>query len=240
MVVLLYSYHKPVKKILYFILFFYIIILIAGFMEGFSKAAVYLIALPLAALLGWLSNRIKPVLYVILGVLLIFLSTYYLLPNSIFYFSNNKGAYVNEEFSFPVLYDRDQEEAIFDKNKMYVLDFWHTRCGPCYKKFPEFERVSEMYKNDSGIEFYAVNIKNNMDSFERALEIIDTLNYSFKHLFALDKSDDVVKELNIRIYPTLLIINRGEVVYRGSYVSEKNVIVHPTLDKQIEALKNNL
>src|SRR5690554_922602 len=235
-VVLIYGYKKKLDKIITFVLLFFVLVLIGGFVEGFSKALVYLVSLPFAVLLGWLSNKIKPVLYIFSGTLLLFLSTYYALPNAIVYFSNRE-AYINEVYSYPKLYDRNREEETFDENKIYILDFWHTRCAPCYKKFPEFEKIYNRFKTESDVKFYSVNIENGYHSFEQTLKIVDSLNYYFTTLYALENSENVIKEVGIQFYPTILIIKNSEIVYRGSLVSEKNIFIQKSLEDEINSLR---
>lgn len=114
------------------------------------------------------------------------------------------------------------------KHKIIVLDFWHTACGVCFKKFPILQQKYDKYKNINWIKFYAVNLPLKRDTVNQAINTIRKLKYTFPVLFV--QSDSVVKAFNILSYPTTLIIDNGKsIVYRGDIDG---------IDKVIENFKN--
>lgn len=75
-------------------------------------------------------------------------------------------------------------EKIASTNEIVVVDFWATWCGPCRSFGPIFEKVSEKYPE---IPFVKVDI---------------------------DKSNEIAAATQIQAVPTVMVIKRGEVIYR--------------------------
>lgn len=75
-------------------------------------------------------------------------------------------------------------EKIASTNEIVVVDFWATWCGPCRSFGPIFEKVSEKYPE---IPFVKVDI---------------------------DKSNEIAAAAQIQAVPTVMVIKRGEVIYR--------------------------
>jgi thiol-disulfide isomerase/thioredoxin len=102
------------------------------------------------------------------------------------------------------------------KGEIVLLDFWNSKCGVCYSKFPVVQKVYEKYKENLMVNFYSVNFfLGNIDNEGDAFRIIKDRGYSFPVLICRDKS--LLKALKITCYPTVLIINRkGELVFRGN------------------------
>ena len=70
------------------------------------------------------------------------------------------------------------------KDGLVLVDFWATWCGPCRSFGPIFEKVSEKYPE---IPFVKVDI---------------------------DKSNEIAAAAQIQAVPTVMVIKRGEVIYR--------------------------
>ncbi|WP_421789183.1 thioredoxin [Gardnerella sp. DNF01205] len=75
-------------------------------------------------------------------------------------------------------------EKIASTNEIVVVDFWATWCGPCRSFGPIFEKVSEKYPE---IPFVKVDI---------------------------DESNEIATVAQIQAVPTVMVIKRGEVIYR--------------------------
>lgn len=113
------------------------------------------------------------------------------------------------------------------KGKIVLLDFWNSRCGFCYKKFPVVQDAYNKYKHNPNINFYSVNFfLKDIDKDGDAFQIIKERGHSFPVLICKDKA--TLKALNITCYPTVLVINPlGELVFRGDIEAA---------DKKIEEL----
>lgn len=75
-------------------------------------------------------------------------------------------------------------EQIASTHEIVVVDFWATWCGPCRAFGPVFEKVSDKYPD---IPFVKVDV---------------------------DECATIAEAAQIQAVPTLMVIKRGEVIYR--------------------------
>lgn len=111
----------------------------------------------------------------------------------------------------------EQKNIVTDdnfRNKIVLLDFWYTRCGVCFQKFPQVEAVYDKYKNDSSVLIMAVNKPIEEDKPNEAFQVIKTEGYSFPVVVA--KDEDLAEKFGVKYYPTTFVINEsGQIVYKG-------------------------
>ena len=104
------------------------------------------------------------------------------------------------------------------KNKIVVLDFWATWCGPCRASFPATQAIINKYKDDNEVVFFLF-----IDTWERkdfktlkkeAAAFIAKNKYSFQVL--PDDKNTVVADYKVEGIPASFIINKkGEIVFMG-------------------------
>jgi len=99
------------------------------------------------------------------------------------------------------------------KNKIIVLNWWHTGCGPCIKEMPGLNILAEEYASNENIVFIAIcdSPKNELTNFlsKRIFKYIQTC------------STPEIKEFFKGGYPQHVIINKeGKVAYYQSGGSE--------------------
>ncbi len=99
--------------------------------------------------------------------------------------------------------DENYNEYINQKNKLVVIDFWASWCGPCQRLKPVIEQVAEEYTDKAFIGKY--NTENN---------------------------EELIEKFNIRNIPTILFIKNGEVVDRLTGAVNKTSITE-TIDKHL-------
>jgi thiol-disulfide isomerase/thioredoxin len=101
----------------------------------------------------------------------------------------------------------------FEK-KIVLLDFWHTKCGVCFQKFPQLQAFYNKYKDDNSIAIYAVDKPIEEDKEKSAFKVIDEEGYNFPVL--LPDDENLPEKFGVKGYPTTFVINRsGNVVYKG-------------------------
>ncbi len=83
------------------------------------------------------------------------------------------------------LTDDNYKEILDQPDKLTVIDFWATWCGPCQRLAPIFEGIEKEYEGKANVGKY--NVENNEELLER---------------------------FGIRNIPTILFIKNGEVVDR--------------------------
>lgn len=109
------------------------------------------------------------------------------------------------------------------KNKVLVLDFWHTRCGVCFRKFPIVQELFEAYKTDTSILILAVNKHLEDDTTGQAFDVIKKNGYSFSVL--LPSNDNLAENFSVVSYPTTFIIDKtGKIVFKGDIQFVKSIL----------------
>ena len=130
-------------------------------------------------------------------------------------YGNWTGEVVIQKVAPFQLYDKAGEvinnESL--KGKLILFDFWFISCGPCWKKFPEVQRIYEKYKTNPLVEIYAVNRPMKRDKTGELFSRIEDKEYTFP---VLAGTQEIMDALNVYKYPTVMIINQnGEMVFMG-------------------------
>lgn len=97
-------------------------------------------------------------------------------------------------------------------DKVIVLDFWATWCGPCMKAMPVIESLSQQYA-DKGVEFYAVNVG---ESSALVKGFVGEQGWDLS--IATDPNGETIEAFSAKSIPlTLLIAPTGivEAVHQG-------------------------
>ena len=204
------SWRNEVIKIL---LPLFVLLIITSVNSSFYYSLTYLIFLPIIGLLSYWFVKKQRITRVMASVLVIVFATFIFLPNQMALFNQSKisGTIPYVELD---LIDENGQAVSFDANKTVVLDFWTTKCGVCFKKFPAYEGVFEHYKDDARVEVYAVNVPLKTDIFSETLERFQKLDYKFPTLF-LTNSHSLEEKYNIDGYPHILIIKNRQIEYSG-------------------------
>jgi thiol-disulfide isomerase/thioredoxin len=117
------------------------------------------------------------------------------------------------------------------KNKVVVLDFWATWCGPCIASFPAMQEAVNKYKMDSEVVFLFIDVWENAGPKkinEIALKFMKDIYYSFNVL--LDTKNVVVTAYKIKSIPTKIVIDK-----LGNIISIGNL---ENIEVEIESARN--
>ena len=105
--------------------------------------------------------------------------------------------------TFPVLADYKLEGTLPDtKDKVVVVDFWASWCGPCKASFPAFRELHEKFA-DKGVVVIAVSIdedKGEMEGFLKKAKV--------PFLVVRDAKQKLAEKLSIESIPTTFIVGR--------------------------------
>jgi thiol-disulfide isomerase/thioredoxin len=92
-------------------------------------------------------------------------------------------------------------------NKILVINFWFITCKPCVAEIPSLNKLADSFAGDTSIVFLAVAL-DGKEALKRFLQY-QPLAYRVLH-----NGGAAAQRLNIRAYPTNIVVNRqGEVVY---------------------------
>jgi len=93
------------------------------------------------------------------------------------------------------------ETDVISSDKPVFVDFWAEWCGPCRMVGPVVEELSSMEKYEGKVNFVKVNV---------------------------DQAGEVASKYNVFSIPTLILLNRGEVIAQqvgaGSKETYENMI----------------
>lgn len=99
------------------------------------------------------------------------------------------------------------------KDKLIVVSFWATWCGPCIQELEAINDSYEDMQDDYNFELYAVSIDNSR-SKSRIKPMVNGKDWDYEIL--LDSNQEMKKALNFSAPPYLLILKNGKILYSHS------------------------
>jgi len=117
------------------------------------------------------------------------------------------------------------------ENEIIILDFWATWCKPCVKSIPKISELHQAYK-DKGVSFIGINT-DSPRNIAKVRPFVKT--HGIKYPVLMDSQQELMNELLINVFPTLLIINsEGKILYshRGFSNGDENLIKEE-IEKQL-------
>ena len=108
----------------------------------------------------------------------------------------------NEEIFLLTLSDKTEK---LEKNKksVTIINFWATWCPPCIKEIPQLIEIKTMYPDQVNLIFVSMDLNANV-VIPRFLK---KNNLSFEKIYK-DSSMKLSEQLNVKILPTTLFLNK--------------------------------
>lgn len=128
--------------------------------------------------------------------------------------------------NFKIINEKGDTLSLYDLKASYIIfDIWHNSCQSCFKAFPKVQELHKRLKFDNDIKIYALNYP--LDKISPFL-FMKEKGYDIPILELLEKEKKTVtKYLNIRVFPTVIIINKNhQLIFRGDINRAKKYINH--------------
>ena len=94
------------------------------------------------------------------------------------------------------------------KDKVVILDFWASWCGPCLQVMPQIDQIAADFA-EQGVELYAVNLEETPEKIKAALERL-----KLSPIVLLDRDGRVAQQYGASAIPQTVIIDREGKVAR--------------------------
>ena len=105
--------------------------------------------------------------------------------------------------------DLDGNEAVLDSfhgEKVVLLDFWATWCGPCRMAMPHLQTLHDNFKSH-GLEILSVNLR---EPAPQVKQFIDKKKYTFR--VVLDENGVISDQYGVRAIPTVVVVDKQGLV----------------------------
>jgi thiol-disulfide isomerase/thioredoxin len=112
------------------------------------------------------------------------------------------------------------------RDKVLVVNFWASWCGPCEAEAPDLKRLADKYKD--GLDIYAVNVTS-QDRMDNVASFVKHFQFDFPVL--LDKEGSGADAYRVRGLPTTYLVNRDGVI-----TDVFNLLNPAELEKRIKQL----
>ncbi|MCU6707620.1 TlpA family protein disulfide reductase [Paenibacillus sp. J5C_2022] len=117
-----------------------------------------------------------------------------------------KAGYMAQPFGLPDLDDRivSAGEA---GDKLQLVNFWASWCGPCELEAPDLQKLHEQY--GESVALYGVN-STYYDKERDARKFVDTYQFTFPVL--MDREGTITNQYKVKVYPTTFLIDSEGVI----------------------------
>jgi len=137
------------------------------------------------------------------------------------------------DFKFKDLENNARTYSELKGEKLTLIDFWATWCGPCNKAIPELNKIYSLYKT-KGVEIIGINCDGprsviKVGPLSKALQI--------QYPVLIDLNSELKTELNIITLPTLIIVNsKGKIVWtHEGFVTGDTEVIISEIEKHLNA-----
>jgi len=94
----------------------------------------------------------------------------------------------------------------YRNQKVVLMDFWATWCGPCRMEMPDLQAMGEKFKDVS----FEILSLNQGESADQVRDFLQRRKYTFHAL--LDSDNAVGNQFGVQAIPTLILVDKKGVV----------------------------
>jgi len=103
-----------------------------------------------------------------------------------------------------------------EKDKLYIISFWATWCGPCINELDELNDVIEDWKKELNLEVIAVST-DDARTQKRVKPLVSGKGWPYTIL--LDTNQDLKRALTIVNIPYTIVVKNGQILHiQNGYV----------------------
>jgi thiol-disulfide isomerase/thioredoxin len=120
--------------------------------------------------------------------------------------------------------------------RVVVLNFFATWCGPCRAEMPELQRYTQsLAAAKMPFTFVAIDVEEKRSTVEKFLVELKLAGMPI----GLDESGDLAKHFAVNAYPTTVVIGADGLVklYETGGISNADVSLTPTITPEFEAIR---
>lgn len=131
------------------------------------------------------------------------------------------------------LYDEKGDVLFLSEmeGKIVLLDFWCNGCGACWRKFPVIQSLYDTYRMNGNVVIAGVFVESKNGEYENNMKKFHK-KYTFP-VFKVSKEDSLVKQLSIKSFPTVAVLDANG-VFQGLGNTD---IAIDIFEEQVEGLK---
>jgi thiol-disulfide isomerase/thioredoxin len=102
------------------------------------------------------------------------------------------------------------------RDRIVIVDFWATWCGPCRKELPHLREVSDRFRRD-GLEVVGVSLDNDMDALRKFLD-----DQPLPWVTLAGRSNqDLALKYGVAAIPTMFLVDKeGKIVARANRIGQ--------------------
>ncbi len=117
----------------------------------------------------------------------------------------------------------------WEKDKVYIFEFWATWCGPCLAAMPHMEQLHQAFKDNPRMQIIGVNVMDRKTP-EALKEFIKNRPTPLNYTMAVDVDGKKTREkwlepLKVNGIPHAFAVKNGQLIWRGhpAQLSEKTM-----------------
>lgn len=119
----------------------------------------------------------------------------------------------------PVVWLQGTPVKEWEKDKVYIFEFWATWCGPCLAAMPHMEQLYQAFKDNPRMQIVGVNVMDRKTP-EALKEFIKNRPSPLNYAMAVDVDGKKTKEkwldpLEVNGIPHAFAVKNGQLIWRG-------------------------
>ena len=127
----------------------------------------------------------------------------------------------------------------WEKDKVYIFEFWATWCGPCLAAMPHMEQLHQAFKDNPGMQIIGVNVMDRK-SPEALKEFLKNRPSPLTYTMAVDVDGKRTREkwlapMDVNGIPHAFAVKNGKLIWRGHPVKLSEEIMQAMLKPDFSA-----